>query len=183
MQTLADPSEPGMFMIEDHDEVTTPFNPPSNSGKPPRQSSYGYFEQGQDQERQSSHGQPYLSSASSHAQANVPGSERSKPPLSPIELALLSQLPRSQSWAPHTSPLEHEEDAGALPMPHDKLPPTYNPSWLDARAAQLGDTPSSSSGPSFAHGGMSTEQSSNDGRLPSYPEPLPAPFRPPTEKH
>lgn len=177
MQTLADPSEPGMFMIEDHDEVTTPFNPPSGSGKPPRQSSNGYFEQG-DQERQSSQGQPYLSSASSHTQGQR--QDRSKPPLSPIELALLSQPSHSQRSA--HPPLEHEEDAGALPMPHDKLPPTYNPSWLEARAAQLGDTPSSSSGPSFAHGEMSTEQSSNDGRLPSYPEAEPATFRPPTEK-
>lgn len=51
------------------------------------------------------------------------------------------------------SRVEHEEDAGSLPMPLpeeqevEKLPPTYNPNWLEDRQSQL--SPSSAAGSSI----------------------------------
>ncbi len=87
--------------------------------------------------------------------------------------------------------VEHEQDAGGLPMPAEdveRLPPTYNPHWLDDRSG-----PSSSAGPAVPVVGdakppIPTPQASVSGEraLPAVPgsqSGAPGSFQPPVEKH
>lgn len=111
------------------------------------------------------------------------------------------------------SRVEHEQDAGGLPMPAgteaedvEKLPPTYNPHWLEARTSDAGVGSSSSAGPGASSSSMppgdapaafadykgqvpvAGAQVSGERALPSIPQPEPthpqggAPFQPPKEK-
>lgn len=85
------------------------------------------------------------------------------------------------------SRVEHEEDAGGLPMPMneepevERLPPTYNPNWLEDRSSQ--PEPSSSSA---SAGGRSLPQPPPGG-VAHTPPPLPSKegaggvFQPPTD--
>lgn len=90
--------------------------------------------------------------------------------------------------------VEHEMDAGGLPMPAEdveRLPPTYNPHWLEARAPEAG----SSSVPAGA-----APAAVGDSKSPAHPAPQPSAsgerglpsvpgssepgmFQPPAEKH
>lgn len=106
------------------------------------------------------------------------------------------------------SRVEHEEDAGGLPMPAadaepevERLPPTYNPHWLEARTSDSGPSSSTppqgmSMAPGAASGAFGDSKGPNPGEraLPQSPphdvtaytpppqSGAPAPFQPPHEK-
>lgn len=160
--------------------MTTPFDPETRRDASiaklaPGQHEYGYYAQ-YDAAKPSGYAPP-TSESNAQSTAYSSASEKQK-------YASMLPIPANVDEATARAVLElvaaqrgqagpsHEQDAGALPIPGEKLPPTYNPGWLDART----QSESSQASPSVSDVNSSSEHALLG------PDAAGAPFRPPMEK-